>query len=160
MKSTTIYFDLDGTLFDLYGQEDWLKRLRAEDATVFEGNFLPTINRNDLFTVIYKLRLKGVKFGVITWLPMQATPEFEEEAAEVKKKWVYENLPFIQDVVCISYGIPKQNAIVKKSKNMFLIDDNKEVCEIWDNGKDRKAYQVKENNSAVDILNMINLNLI
>ena len=32
----TIYLDMDGTIADLYGVEDWLKKLRAEDSSPYE----------------------------------------------------------------------------------------------------------------------------
>ena len=31
-----IYFDMDGTIADLYGFENWLPLLRAEDTTPYE----------------------------------------------------------------------------------------------------------------------------
>ena len=31
----TIYFDMDGTIADLYGVENWLPKLRAEDASPY-----------------------------------------------------------------------------------------------------------------------------
>ena len=34
MKKQTIYLDMDGTIANLYGQKDWLKRLQSEDTSV------------------------------------------------------------------------------------------------------------------------------
>ena len=39
--SKKIYFDLDGTVYDLYNMENWLEKLRSETEKVFtEGDFL------------------------------------------------------------------------------------------------------------------------
>lgn len=35
-KMKTIYFDMDGTIANLYGVDNWLPRLRSEDATPYE----------------------------------------------------------------------------------------------------------------------------
>ena len=114
-----IYFDLDGTVYNLYGQKDWLKRLDNEDETVFKtGDFIG--DYDEFMTIIHKLFEKGVEFGVITWLPMYATPSFERKCAEVKKDWIYKYLPFVNEIHIIPYGIPKQQAILKKTDLMVL----------------------------------------
>ena len=44
--TTKIYFDLDGTVYDLYSIENWELKLRAENADVFiEGNFIGDYTR-------------------------------------------------------------------------------------------------------------------
>lgn len=157
--SIRIYFDLDGTLFNLYGKENWLEKLQNEDPTVFEGGgmtrgFMPNID-NNFFDVVSDLLDKGVEFEVITWLPMNASPEYELACELVKRKWVKENLPFISKVTCLSYGIPKQNAISKRASQMFLIDDNMEICEMWNTAKMRQAILVDQDFTAVDALSEI-----
>ena len=139
--TTKIYFDLDGTVYDLYNVENWEPKLRAENADVFnEGNFIGDYTR--FITVCTELVKKGVQFGVITWLPMQATEEYERECAEVKREWVKKFMPFVTEFTAQTYGIPKQNAIIKRAKRMYLLDDNAEVCEIWKTEKMRIAINV------------------
>ena len=43
----TIYFDMDGTIADLYGAKDWLPRLRAYDAKIY-AEARPICNMNTL----------------------------------------------------------------------------------------------------------------
>jgi hypothetical protein len=141
--TTKIYFDLDGTVYDLYNVTDWLEKLRLECAQVFsEGNFIG--NYNAFCEICNKLLAKGVQFGVITWLPMQASPEFETECAEIKRLWVKKFMPFVTEFTAQSYGVPKQNAIVKRCKRMYLLDDNSEVCEMWKTNKMRIAINVNK----------------
>ena len=94
--SIKIFFDLDGTVYDLYSVENWLEKLRSEDASVFsEGDFIGDYNR--FKTVCEKLVAVGVQFEVITWLPMQASPEYELECTEVKREWVKKFMPFVTE---------------------------------------------------------------
>ena len=43
----TVYFDMDGTIADLYGAKDWLPRLRAYDAKIY-AEARPLCNMNTL----------------------------------------------------------------------------------------------------------------
>ena len=140
-NSTKIYMDLDGTVYDLYNINNWEPRLRAEDPTVFEdGDFIGDYDR--FISICNKLVAIGVQFGVITWLSMQSSVEYEIECAKVKRSWVNKFMPFVTEFNEQSYGTPKQNAIQKRAKTMYLLDDNKEVCEMWKTEKMRKSINV------------------
>ena len=54
-----------------------------------------------------------------------------------KKKiaWIAENLPFVEEINIVPYGTPKQSAIQKRRKEMILIDDNMELCQMWNTPK-------------------------
>lgn len=141
--SVKIYFDLDGTVYNLYGIAEWEPKLRAENPNVFrEGSFIG--DYQDFMSICHKLLEKGVQFGVITWLPMQASEEYERECAEVKREWVKKFMPFVNEFIAQTYGIPKQNAIIKRAKRMYLLDDNTQVCEMWQTGKMRIAVNVNK----------------
>ena len=155
MASVKVYFDLDGTLFNLYGKLDWLETIENEKPGAFKGDFLPEINLECFFNLIRKLSMYGVEFNVITWLPMQASREYEEICTTEKIAWVRENLPFINEITCQSYGIPKQNVIKKRAKTMILIDDNKEVCETWETAKMRRSFNVSKIYTVTDALQEI-----
>lgn len=161
MKSLKVFFDLDGTLFDLYGKSDWLYRLENEIEGVFSsGDLMPEISKEDLFEVIADLSAYGVEFNVITWLPMQASREYQETCTNEKIKWVRKNLPFINNIVCQPYGTPKQNGILQKAYRCILIDDNAEVCETWNTPKMRTSYVVNEKFTAVSALIEIYRNIV
>ena len=153
--STKIYFDLDGTLFDLYNKKNWFEDLTNERNGVFEGDFLEEIDTDNFYEIIDILLSMGVTFGVITWLPMQASPEYEEVCREEKMRWVRKNLPFVSEFNCVSYGTPKQNCIQKRAKRMFLIDDNVEICQAWETATQRIAINVNSKYTAEKALEYI-----
>ena len=53
-------------------------------------------------------------------------------------------MPFVTEFTAQSYGVPKQNAIVKRCKRMYLLDDNLEVCEMWKTNKMRIAININK----------------
>lgn len=146
-----VYFDMDGTVADFYGQANWLEMLRTETAGAF-ANCAPLFNPDDFYAVIGRLLAIGVQFGVITWLPMQASAEYEEICTAEKKAWCAKYLPFISEFAAQSYGIPKQQAIKKHAKSEILIDDNAEVGAVWKTTKQRAFYQVDKSHSVTDWL--------
>ena len=153
--SKTIYFDLDGTVYDLYNVPNWLEKLRREEPNIFlEGETISNLSTQTFTDVIVGLINSGYTFGVISWLPMYCTPEYAETCRQEKIKWCQRNLPFVpvENISIIPYGIPKQKAITKKSQIMWLIDDNKEVCEIWKTPKARLYKNVSENYSVYTAL--------
>jgi hypothetical protein len=153
MSSIKIYFDLDGTVYDLYNIPNWLEILRNENPDVYIMG--KKLFSDELYKVAATLMRYGVKFGVITWGSMVASPEFEIESENAKRQWVNENLPFVESFVYQQYGTPKQQAIKNRTKNDILIDDNSEVLKVWINNKTRTGYQVTKENNVVDILKEI-----
>lgn len=152
--SKKIYFDLDGTVYNLYGVENWLEKLRNEISGAFlEGDFL--VDYENFMSCIEELIRQSYIFGVITWLPMQASPEYEEICRKEKIEWINDYLPFVSEINICSYGIPKQNCIQKRAKEMFLIDDNAEVCKMWETSTQRIAININEEYTVVDALNEI-----
>ena len=146
-----ISFDLDGTLFDLYGKENWLYLLENHLCGAFEGDMLPEIDKREFLTIVYKLRDLGVHFEVVTWLPKNATKEYEWVCTEEKKRWCAEHLPFINSVRCVPYGTPKQK-VASPAGRMYLIDDNSQICAEWETKVKRKAINVSSDFTAVDAL--------
>lgn len=154
-----VFFDLDGTLFNLYGKENWLEMLRTEDPLAFDWKdmpnfgFMPSFDYDDFFALCKQLMAEfGVEFNVITWLPMYATKEYEEECAKVKKEWVNIFMPFVKNICCQSYGVPKQLGVKSRSKEMILIDDNLEVCRTWETDCMRKYINVTKEYNAFKAL--------
>ena len=114
-----IYFDLDGTLYNLYQYNHWLSCLRNEDPAPFQmGKDGALVDLKELQKIANEGLKKGIVFGVITWLPMFASEEFEEVCTKAKRKWVNKFLPFVTEFYAQSYGVPKQYAPSKRAKEM------------------------------------------
>lgn len=82
--NTTIFFDLDGTLADLYGVEGWLDMLIASDALPYEIA-KPLVRLSALARLLNGLQKKGYRIGVISWLSKNSTPEYEQDVTAAKK---------------------------------------------------------------------------
>lgn len=147
-----IYFDMDGTVYNLYGMENWLEMLRNEESGAFtEGH--PLVRMDILQDVCLKLITRGYQIGIITWLPMGASLEYSEVCTKEKREWAEENMPYISEFYALEYGTPKQYAPARRAAKMWLIDDNKEVREMWVTKKQRKA--IDANNDIIEALERI-----
>lgn len=123
-----IYFDLDGTLADLYNVEGWECKLNAEDATPY-ADASPLVDMVRLAAMIVKLRSAGVKVGVISWGAMNGTAEYTREVKRVKREWCKRWGLVFDEFHVIKYGTPKHR--VANCKDAILIDDNSDVRQAW-----------------------------
>jgi len=137
---TTIYFDLDGTVYDLYAQPDWLARITSEkDATVYANTNATLVDIAKLQELLITLVNMGYAIGIISWLPAAnnvrkntarpATNEFKNAVRSVKKLWVRRLLPMATEVHIVQYGTPKHHVALDKTG--ILVDDNAEVLAAW-----------------------------
>lgn len=127
-----IYFDLDGTIYDLYGRKNWLVELRNEVSPFYD--LQPLVDLDTLNLLMDKLILQGNSFGVITWLPMDATREFEDLCRKDKAKRLIEDFGYNQFEThsAVKYGTPKHSCVLEKlTPDHVLIDDNLEILADW-----------------------------
>ena len=151
-----IYFDLDGTLYNLYQYKNWLSCLRNEDPAPFQmGKGGALVDLKELQKIANEGLKKGIVFGVITWLPMFASEEFEEVCTKAKRKWVNKFLPFVTEFYAQSYGVPKQYAPSKRAKEMYLFDDNADVLSMWETEQQRIAVNVSKNNLLEELKKIV-----
>lgn len=131
-----ILFDLDGTVANLYGYNNWLEKLRAE-VPIYE-ELEPLVDITELTTIAKKLIDKGVEFGVVTWLAMGASEEYEFITSMEKYRWCKKYIPFITEFECQPYGTPKQTNY--RNRQCILIDDNAEVRQAFETPHRRKTF--------------------
>ena len=126
-----IYFDMDGTVYDLYSVDGWLEGLRAEDTTPYKcGNACVDLDAlNEIISVAVAL---GIVVGIITWSAMNGSKEYNKAVRKVKREWVQENMPYVTEFHCVKYGTPKHTTA--KIRDSILVDDNAEVRAKWKNG--------------------------
>jgi hypothetical protein len=104
-----IWLDMDGTIADLYGVDNWLEYLKAEDEKPYKIA-KPLVNMKNLAKELNRLQQQGWTIGIITWLAKNGKPEYNDRVARVKLNWLEEHLNGFQfDIVhIVEYGTPKQ----------------------------------------------------
>lgn len=123
-----IYFDMDGTIVDLYGVEGWLEQLRAEDPTPYKVA-QPLCEMRHLNEACKALQGLGIVIGVISWLSKGSSRSYDSKVRYAKKQWLKRHFPAATEHHFIKYGTPKQNFAIDDS---ILVDDNSEVLNSWD----------------------------
>ena len=124
-----IYFDMDGTVAELYKVADLLPKLRSEDASPY-AEAEPKVNLQELAETLEALKSLGYTIGVITWLGMRASKQYKQATRQAKAEWL-KKIPFTFDEIhMVQYGTPKHK--IAKIKNSVLVDDNKDVREAWE----------------------------
>lgn len=79
-----IWFDMDGTIADLYADPDWLPKLRAYDPTPY-ANAKPLLDMELLATLLNALQNKGYEICIVSWLSKKPTPTYDRLVTEAKK---------------------------------------------------------------------------
>lgn len=125
----TIWFDMDGTIADLYGVENWLPMLRASDPAPYMLA-KPLVRLSALARVLNRLQAKGYEIGVISWLSKTGTPRYNAEVTAAKYAWLAKHLPSVDfdEIHIVPYGTPKQ---IFAKPNDILFDDEKPNREAW-----------------------------
>lgn len=144
---TTIYFDMDGTIADLYGYNNWLEELRAANPAPYKGA-VPLQQLQPLARRLNKLQAKGYKLGIISWLSKTSTPKYDEEVTKAKLWWLKKHLHSVKwdEIFIVKYGTPKENYCF--SENDILFDDEERNRKNW-TGKAYDESQIMEVLKAV-----------
>lgn len=132
-----ICFDMDGTIADLYAVDNWLPRLRAENADPYR-EALAMWNMIQLAEVLENLRMLGVEIRIITWLSKDSTEEYKESVREAKREWLMnQGFPF-DAFHGVQYGATKADSVrryLAEDETAMLIDDNAKVRNGWHLGE-------------------------
>lgn len=128
---SNIYFDMDGTIADLYGVENWLEKILEENESPFI-EALPLCDMDILSNFINETQAKGYSVGVITWSPLNARKEYKLRVKRAKEKWLATHLPDVEfdNIHVISYGVPKAK-YNEYGEDAILFDDDREVLSNW-----------------------------
>ena len=137
--TATIFFDMDGTIADLYGVENWLEYLINADALPYEIA-KPLIRLSALAKILNRLQKQGYKIGVISWLAKNSTADYDEKVTKAKQEWLRKHLASVafDEVHIVKYGTPKE--IFAKTENDILFDDEEKNRTNWTG----KAFDVTE----------------
>ena len=131
-----IYFDMDGTIADLYGVENWLEDLLHEDSRPYRVA-RPLVDMRVLARLLNRLIRAGYSINIISWTSRSGSDTYNEEVRRVKIQWLEKHLRSVQfdNIEIIPYGTPKE-----LYGSGILFDDEEKNREAWGEG----AYSEKE----------------
>ena len=143
----TINFDMDGTIADLYGVDNWLDYLIAENTLPYEVA-RPLVRLNHLARKLNTLQRNGYNLAVISWLSKSGSEEYNRAVTDVKLEWLAKHLPSVNwdRITIVPYGTPKQNFC--ENPLDILFDDEERNRNNWTG----RAYDV---NNIMEILREI-----
>ena len=124
-----IYFDMDGTIADLYGIVDWLPKLQNSDVTPYQ-DAAPLVDMRALIDICEKFAALGFVIGVISWTAKDGSKEYNKAVRAAKKAWLDANFPCVDELHVVKYGTPKHRT--GKIKDAILVDDNEGVRLAWE----------------------------
>ena len=126
-----IWFDMDGTLADLYAVEDWLPKLRAYDATPYR-DAAPMLRLSTLARLLNQLQREGYEIGIISWLSKDPDIAYGVDVTLAKLKWLKKHLASVHwdHLNIVPYGTPKQEVCGEG----ILFDDEEQTRSAWGEG--------------------------
>lgn len=123
--TTTIFFDMDGTIADLYGVENWLEYLKSSNPYPYLVA-APLLRLSSLARILNRLQRNGYRIGVISWLSKTGTDEYNELVTDAKLFWLKKHLPSVKfdEINIVKYGTPKEN-FARTSSDVLFDDEDK-----------------------------------
>lgn len=125
-----IFFDMDGTIADLYKVDNWLPKLRAYDPSPYaEAKVMH--NMALLARLLNKVQAVGYGIGIISWGSKCSTPAYDEAVAQAKLAWLNQHLASVHfDAIhIVAYDTPKTDFM--QFTDDILFDDNEEIRNSW-----------------------------
>lgn len=140
-----IWFDMDGTIADLYAVDGWIEDLRAENTRPYECARV-LHNMAHLARLLNKAQKNGHEIGIISWTAKNGKPEYNRAVEIAKKAWLKKHLPSVRwdAIKVVEYGTNKYIAC----GGGILFDDESGNREVWGAG----AYEPKK---IIEILKKI-----
>lgn len=136
MAKAKIYFDMDGTIADLYGVENWVDYLDNSNPFPYEMA-RPLVNMQRLAHRLNNLQKAGYEIGVISWLSRNGSAEYNAKVTTAKMEWLGKHLTSVKfnEVHIVAYGTPKSTL-----GKGILFDDELRNRQEWGKG----AYEPKD----------------
>lgn len=125
-----IYFDMDGTIANLYGVENWLDNLMNEYTKPYR-EAKAMVNMRALGRELNRLQAEGYVIGVVSWLSKNGTDEYGERVAKAKREWLARHIGAVEwdEVHIVKYGTPKYKVV--NIPNGILFDDEERNRKEW-----------------------------
>lgn len=135
-----ICFDMDGTIADLYGVDNWLAKLIDNDPSPYR-DARPLVNMARLAKALHKAQRNGYSIKIVSWLSKNSNPAYDKAVASAKRKWLASHLPSVEwnAIEIVAYGTPKSTI-----GNGVLFDDEEPNRKEWGRGayEPQKIWEV------------------
>ena len=125
-----IWFDMDGTIADLYGVENWLSYLIDGDTLPYEVA-RPLVRLSALARILNNLQRKGYRIGIISWLSKSGNADYNSRVTEAKMNWIKKHLASVKfdEIHIVKYGTYKET--FAKTNDDILFDDELNNRKYW-----------------------------
>lgn len=122
-----INFDMDGTIADLYGVENWLEDLINGSARPYKVA-RPLVDMRKLAKLIDMAQVQGIEVNIISWLAKNSNDEYDKKVIQAKIKWLKKEMPHthFDNIYILPYGTPKE-----EYGNGVLFDDEEKNRNNW-----------------------------
>ena len=123
-----VYFDMDGTIADLYGVSDCFKRLDNMDATVYSE--AKPIDK--YINMLKEFHTMGYKVIILSALGMVSSKRFDKDTIRNKGIWLdtYVGKEYIDERIYIPNT--KHKELYQLFGKGILVDDDDRVLMNWD----------------------------
>ena len=88
MKKLNIYFDMDGTIANLYEYKDWLRHLSLESIAPYEF-CKPMVDMKELKELLQNPIINSI--NIISWTAKHGTTEYNRKIRYAKIRWLAKN---------------------------------------------------------------------
>lgn len=139
-----IYFDMDGTIANLYNVNGWLEDIRAERVRPYREAAI-MVRMATLARLLNRLQRNGYAIGIVSWLAKNGTEAYNKAVTEAKREWLKKHLASVNfnEIHIVEYGTPKENIV--DFPDGILFDDEEANRNNWRG----TAYNV---NNIIEIL--------
>lgn len=125
-----LVFDMDGTIVNLYGVQNWLFDLQNHNEKPY-ADALPLYDMDTLNEILSLLKTAGWKIVITSWLAKGSNKEYDERVRETKKAWLDKySFPY-DEIHIVKYGTTKADCTRKLGGFQVLVDDNEKVRAGW-----------------------------
>lgn len=125
-----LVFDMDGTIADLYGVENWLTALENHDPAPY-AMARPLYDMDTLKEILGIFKTLGWKIVVTTWLAKNSNKAYDTLVRMAKVEWL-DRFGFPYDEIhLVKYGTTKADCTRKLGGFQVLIDDNEKIRKGW-----------------------------
>lgn len=129
-----VWFDLDGTLANLYAVENWLDYLIDEDVFPY-AEAAVMLNFSLLARLLNRLQNSGWKIGIVSWTSKNGSESYNLAVEMAKRAWLAQHLPSVEwdEIRIVRYGTNKYI----ECGGGILFDDEEQNREAWED----EAYE-------------------